>query len=259
MHDPREGVTADGMIRTGASADAIRDVWRPVLEEAAAAVADDVPLYVYGSVATGRARVPTSDVDLLTVGLSDDEARRTAAELTARFADLCREVSIGPASWPTLEARGDEAYGLRVFLRHYCVHLAGPDPAGVLPSYPADARAARGFNGDIARHVRRWAMQLDEGRDLTALGRSIARKTLLAVTGLVSVRDSTWSTDRRACARRWSDLEPTTPLDTLVAWLNVAPTNGDAVRRVLQGPVAVVTESFESEIGLWGDDTPIGG
>lgn len=259
MHDPREGVTAEGMIRTGASADAINEVWTPVLEAAVAAVADDVPLYVYGSVATGRATVPTSDVDLLTVGLSLDEARRSSADLSARFGGLCREVTIGPTSWSTLKARGDEAYGLRVFLRHYCVHLAGPDPAAVLPAYPADARAARGFNGDIARHARRWAVQLEQGRDVTTLGRSIARKTLLAVTGLVSVRDSTWSTDRRACARRWSDLEPATPLDTLVAWLDVAPTDGDAVRRILQGPVAVVTESFESEIGLWrglGPTTP---
>lgn len=256
MHDPLEGVTAGGMIRTGARPDAIDDVWRPVLEAATAAVPADVPLYVYGSVATGHATVPMSDVDLLAVGLPEAEARRQSADLTARYGQRCREVSLGPASWSALQGSGDESYGLRVFLRHYCVHLGGPDPADGWPAYPADVRAARGFNGDIARHARRWAVQLEARRDVAALGRSIARKTLLAVAGLVSVRDSTWSTDRRACARRWAELEPATPLDTLVAWLDAEPTDRDAVRRVLQGPVVGLVQSFQSEIGLWDDNTP---
>jgi len=120
---------------------------------------------------------------------------------------MCREVSIAPAAWAELGAESGEGYGLRVFLRHYCVHLAGADPAGGLPAYLADAQAARGFNGDIARHMERWQSDLDGGADVAGLGTRIARKTLLAVAGLVSVRDATWSTDRRACARRWGELE----------------------------------------------------
>jgi hypothetical protein len=47
----------------------------------------------------------------------------------------------------------DEAYGGRVFLRHYCVHLVGPDLHSALPDFTADVRAARGFNGDIAQNA----------------------------------------------------------------------------------------------------------
>jgi hypothetical protein len=62
-----------------------------------------------------------------------------------------------------LAGDSDAAYGNRVFLRHYCVHLAGPDPAAALSAFPADARAARGFNGDLGWHRRRWRQTLDSG------------------------------------------------------------------------------------------------
>lgn len=251
MHDPREGVTPEGTIRTGASRRAIVPAYAPVLRAAVDAVAGRGALYVYGSVATGTAVVPTSDVDLLSVGLPVDEAPRISAELSATFRDLCREVSIGPAAWEDLEGDGDEAYGLRVFLRHYCVHLAGPDPADGLPDHPADARAARGFNGDIARHAERWGAALEQGADVARLGTRIARKTLLAVAGLVSVREGTWSTDRRASAARWDEMEPDQPVDDLVAWLEVPPDDRAAVQRALDGPVDAVVRAFRAEVGLW--------
>jgi hypothetical protein len=251
MHDPREGITPDGLIRTGATRDAIAPVWAPVLDASADAVAGRASLYAYGSVATGCAAVPTSDLDLLSIGLPADEAARISAGLSVEFRETCRDVTIAPAAWGDLEADNDEGYGLRVFLRHYCVHLTGDDPADDLPAYPADVRAARGFNGDIARHLHRWQSEVEADAGVALLGTRIARKTLLAVAGLVSVRDATWSTDRRACAARWNELEPGMPVATLLAWLHTPPRDRAAIRRVLGGPVAYVVQSFESEIGLW--------
>jgi uncharacterized protein len=251
MHDPQEGVTPGGLIRTGATRDAIARTWTAVLRAAVDAAAGRGSLYVYGSVATGCAVAPTSDVDLLSLGLPPREAERITVDLSPRFSNVCREVSIAPAAWEELEADGDEGYGLRVFLRHYCVHLAGDDPAGHLPAFPADRRAARGFNGDIAQHLRRWQLDADDDADVARLGTRIARKTLLAVAGIVSVRDATWTTDRRASARRWNVLEPGTPVDTLVRWLDAPPRDHTTIHRALEGPVADVVRSFQSEIGLW--------
>jgi uncharacterized protein len=251
MHDPREGVTPDGLIRTGATHDAIVPAWTPVLQDAVAAVAGRASLYVYGSVATGCAVVPASDVDLLSVGLPAHEAKRIAADLSVRYSARCREVSIAPAAWAELEAASDEGHGLRVFLRHYCVHLAGDDPADELPAYPADRRAARGFNGDIAQHLRRWELEADNGADVGRLATRIARKTLLAVAGLVSMRDATWSTDRRTSARRWNELEPGAPVEALVGWLETPPSDRAAIHEVIEGPVTEIVRSFRSEIGLW--------
>lgn len=251
MHDPQEGVTPKGLIRTGAARDAIEPVWGSVLDAAVEAMKEGSTLYVYGSVATGRAVVSTSDVDLLSVGLPAREAERLSADLSRRFGTICREVAIGPASVKDLQARTDEGYGLRVFLRHYCVHLAGDDPAREFPEYPADRRAARGFNGDIARHVQYWRGQLEGDPGIALLGGRIARKTLLAVAGIVSIRDGTWSTDRRSCAARWNELESDVPVTALVEWLDSPPHDGAVVRRVLSDAVDPIVETFASEIGLW--------
>ena len=253
MPDPREGVTPEGMIRTGASRRTIAATYDEVLRAAIDAVAGRGALYVYGSVATGTATVPASDVDLLTVGLAGHEAERISTELSARFRDQCREVSIAPTSWSDLETDDDEGYGFRAFVRHYGVHLSGADPAADLPDVPADARAARGFNGDIAHHAEQWKQEVEADTDVARLGTQIARKSLLAVAGLVSVRDATWSTDRRACAARWSELEPGCPLDTQVTWLEAPPRDPAAIRRELHGPITAVVRTFGSEIGFWDD------
>lgn len=251
MTDPHEGVTLSGMIRIGVARGGVAPVYAPVLQAAADEVGGRASLYVYGSVATGAAVVPTSDVDLLSVGLPAPEAERISSALSARFSDLCREVSIGAASREDLDAKTDESYGLRVFLRHYCAHLSGADPAARFPEFPADVRAARGFNGDIARHLHGWQAALAGDADVSGLGTRIARKMLLAVAGLVSLRDVTWSTDRRACAARWNELEPGSPVDELVTWFDEPPGDRDAIQRVLERPVERVVRAFESEIGLW--------
>lgn len=66
MADPREGVAADGTIRTGASRDRVPAAFEPVLSDAVAlAGGSGASLYVYGSVVTGTVRFGSSDVDLL--------------------------------------------------------------------------------------------------------------------------------------------------------------------------------------------------
>ncbi len=77
VRDPLEGLTATGLIRTGASRERIPDRYVDLLDVAAARIRTDEPdasVYLYGSVATGTARSPQSDVDLLTVGVSSDRA-----------------------------------------------------------------------------------------------------------------------------------------------------------------------------------------
>ncbi len=208
MADPEEGVAADGTIRTGAHRGRVPAAFEPVLADAVAYVGGcGASLYAYGSVANGTVRPGSSDVDLLSIGLP--EAAVLGQRLSARYADRCRGVEVAAALAADFAGDTDAAYGGRVFLRHYCVHPAGPDPSTALPAFPADARAARGFNGDLGQHLRRWRQGLESGTvaaDL--LGVRVARKTLLAVAGLVSVHDHTWTTDRARAGQRWSDLEP---------------------------------------------------
>lgn len=260
MHDPLEGVTSFGTIETGASRDRVSALFQPVLDAAVVAfpTADrDSSLYVYGSVATGMAQPAKSDVDLLTVGFPSAEAAAVARHLSARFSDLCRAVEVAVAQRSDFSPETDEGYGGCVFLRHYCVHLAGPDLHSALPDFAADVRAARGFNGDIAQNAKRWRMELDDGRDPVQVSRGLARKTLLAVAGLVSVHDDTWTTDRTTAAARWAEIEPSlaNDLHMLLAWSRDRATPvREAVEAALDGVVTQITASFETSIGLWNSE-----
>jgi hypothetical protein len=259
MADPGEGVAADGTIRTGAHRDRVPAIFEPVMTDAVAVVGESgASLYVYGSVANGTARPGSSDVDLLSIGLQD--AAVVGQRLSVRYAGLCRSVEVAAVTAADLAGDTDAAYGDRVFLRHYCVHLAGPDPSVALPAFPADARAARGFNGDLGQHLRRWRQEMESGTvaaDL--LGIRVARKALLAVAGLVSVHDQTWTTDRSRAARRCSELEPglATQLGQLHSWASRErhPAREEAERALADdGIVAVIVERFDNLIGLWTDD-----
>jgi hypothetical protein len=192
-------VAADGTILTGADRGRVPAAFEPVLADAAA-FADEwgASLYAYGPVPSGTVRPGSSDIDLLPVGLRDAAA---GERLPARYVGLCRGVEIAAAQAADLAGDTHSAYGFAVFPRHYCVHLAGPDPSAGLPAFPADARAARGFNRDIAWHCQRWRQALESGTaSADLLGVRAARKTLLAVAGLVSVRDP--HMDDRPVARR---------------------------------------------------------
>lgn len=260
MHDPDEGVSTGGLIVTGARRDRVPRPFEPVLSSAVqrlAGIADTVSLYLYGSVATGQAIVGRSDVDFLTIGLAAEKAMAFSGVLSQRFDGLCRGVAVAPAQAADLIGDGDEAYGMRVFVRHYCVRLLGPDRQAGLPAFAADERAARGFNGDIGQHLHRWRTERREpDREPAILGQRVARKTLLAVAGLVSMHDATWTTDRWESARRWAELHPrlSEALQDLVAWAAADErANASQLERVLDedGVVDQVAGAFASHIGLW--------
>lgn len=257
VRDVFEGVTDEGMIMTGVDRRRVPAAFEPVVTAAVRAVherAEQASVYLYGSVATGQAHVGTSDVDLLSIGLDTGTAEKLSRQLSERFASVCRAVEIGPAECPHFIGESDEAYGNRVFLRHYCVCLTSGHPIALDRSYRADVRAARGFNGDIGQHAERWREALTTVEDRAALGRRIARKTLLAVTGLVSVHDATWTTDRGSAALRWTVIDPSfrDGLERLSGWSeSLDAASGSDITGALDGVVADVVAAFAVTIGLW--------
>ena len=260
MRDPLEGLSESGTIRTGADIERVSAEFRPIHDAAVAAVLRaeaSASVYAYGSVVTGQAVVGVSDVDLLAIGLQADDASRIGSDLSARFATICRGVEIGAADARDFMVDTDEAYGNRVFLRHYCVLLAGSGAHRPRQEFAGDRRSARGFNGDIAQHARRWHDALDSGSVAPGdVARRMARKSLLAVAGLVSVHDRTWTTDRETGADRWADIVPDqrSGLAQLVLWSSSAPDASiETVSEVLDVTVEAIVKAFSDLIGLWLD------
>lgn len=228
--------------------------------EAITQAGTDVSTYLYGSVATGMAVPGTSDVDILTIGLPEVDAVRLGRELSERFEGLSRGIQIGAAQPEHFFGKGDEAYGNRVFLRHYCTPLDGPDLSAEWPEFPADIHAARGFNGDIGRRLDEWRSALrladEDSQGVVALARRAARKTLFATAGLVSVTEGTWTTDRGTAAARGAVVKPALAegLGNLSLWSEGHAESGRAELEAslhTGGVVDEVVREFCDVIGLW--------
>lgn len=263
MKDPDEGLTADGMIKTGVKRNRVPLIFEPIVQETIQKIKaiqnrlslNNVSLYLYGSVATGMAVSPQSDVDFLTIGIDQNFAKDIAHDLSAQFSSICRGAEIAPVHYDHVHAESEEAYGLHVFLRHYCIYLYGQDVVDLKRSFPGDAKAARGFNGDIKNHYNQWCSEKSQINS-EMLGRRIARKTLLAVAGLVSVHDHIWTTDRKYGASRWGqiNLQHQKSLEKLAAWSEGTKIASiSEINEVLchKGTIHSVAEDFQNNIGLW--------
>lgn len=256
MRDPLESLSADGTIVTGVDRYRVPTPFEPLIATAVSHVGPDVALYVYGSVATGQAIVGVSDVDLIAFGMDPLAATALSRQLSADNQHLTRGAAIGLLTSQDLDS-SDAGYGNRVFLKHYCAWLAGPDPAAELPTYPGDRAAARGFNGDLPRRIASWreeCARIADDDDLTHLATGIGRKTLFAVAGLVSVHDGVWTTYRRSAADRWVQIYPDLlpDLDRLLRWGDgrLIPKRQDILDVIDEG-ITQIARQFAEQIGTW--------
>ena len=268
VHDPREGVTDDGTIMTGAASDRIPPVYAALVDDAVEALSAELgdalhSIYLYGSVATGQARPPGSDLDLIVVleHLMPEVVGAAAAELSSRHRQLVREVGIGSVDVATLSRRDQTGHAERCFLKHYAVHLAGPDLRLAYPPCRPTAQLAVGFNGNLSAVLAERRRQLaseDDERERAELAARACRKILMAAATLLSVRDGNWSTDRSEAvelvrrhapdlggladeALRWCDSTPLADtngaleiIDRLGGWL----TNEYGVTSGQEGPAS---------------------
>jgi hypothetical protein len=201
--DPAEGVDADGYLVTGAALVNIPPAYRPVVDDCVAAMTafpELDGLYLYGSVATGRARPPDSDLDLLALWTSTVDVSATVATLSARHAAVVREVGLAEAG---VESLADEAD--RCFLKHYCVPLAGRDRRADLPRCRPSRRLALGFAGDLPVVLRSI---VDTAPTPEVAARRAARRLLLGVATIESASHGTWTTDRATGAALLSRHHP---------------------------------------------------
>jgi uncharacterized protein len=195
--DPAEGLDADGYLVTGAAPDRIPPAYEPVIADCVAALTaypELDGLYLYGSVATGQARPPRSDLDLLALWTSTVDVSGVVATLSARHGAVVREVGLAQATVDSLAGAAD-----RCFLKHYCVPLAGRDRRPTLPRCRPSRALADGFNDDLAAVVHTLRSTVDDAPTPAARAaavRKAARRLLLATATIESVSHGSWSTDR---------------------------------------------------------------
>ena len=201
--DPAEGVDADGYLVTGAALANIPPPYQPVIDDCVAALTafpELDGLYLYGSVATGRARPPESDLDLLVLWTSTVDVSATVAALSARHATVVREVGLAQAGVDSLTDEADCC-----FLKHYCVPLAGRDRRPALPRCRPSRSLARGFAGHLPTILRSI---VERTPDPEVAATKVARRLLLGVATIESASHATWTTDRATGAALLAEHHP---------------------------------------------------
>jgi hypothetical protein len=255
--DPREGVESDGTIVTGVDAAHIAVPYDAVVGAAVDVVRAHLGdaldgLYLYGSVATGQARPPESDIDLYAILVRDaDSCREAARELTTRHASVVREVGISGVLLDEVLAATLEGWAERCFVRHYCVHLAGRNLQQELPACQASPALARGFNGNVGPAIARSLAQLgsgtlDEQEQRHAIAWS-ARKLLMSAATLLSSRAGTWATDRDHGVRLLATAAPemATCVERVQRWTALDGPKSDETLPPLEGVTACLAEVRE--------------
>jgi predicted nucleotidyltransferase len=237
--DPDEGLDADGYLTTGVARDRVPPAYEPVLADAVARLRATLGdrlhgLYLYGSVATGRAVAPDSDVDLLALcttlaGLP--EVENIGKKLSTRHAELVREVAVARATLAELRSDDDAGLGNRAFLKHYCVCLDGVDLRPDLPRCRPSRALAAGFTADLAADLA-GVRAYQQGA-----GRRAARRLLLAAAVLESVAHGGWTTDRATGAALVTLHHPewTDDVDRALRWSAGRPADPAEVRDFLAG------------------------
>ncbi|GAA2760761.1 nucleotidyltransferase domain-containing protein [Actinopolymorpha rutila] len=205
--DPAEGLDADGFITTGARIANVRAPYDAVLADVRttirAALGTELHgLYLYGSVATGQAVPPASDLDLAAVVIGPDAletCRLLGEELSARHRSVVREVGVSPVQLEKLLAEDDAGRAERCFLKHYCVGVAGIDLRPDLPRCRPDRAIAREFVGELAPKLRHFTERLEAAAtpaEVEAVAVLVARRLLMAAAVVYSIPDRTWTTAR---------------------------------------------------------------
>ncbi|WP_161556036.1 nucleotidyltransferase domain-containing protein [Mangrovicoccus ximenensis] len=183
---------------------AFQDAFRPLLADAEARLAPRrCPLvhsvYVYGSVAAGRALPGRSDLDLTLVlhGPAEDSARqeleaiRTALEAAH---PVVAKVDFDIGSLRDLASQ-DSAMAWRYWLRHHCRCLAGADLSVGIRLFRPSKALALAVNGDFGRVLAGYRAALAQDPpepQARRLMREAARKLVRSTNMLRCDSDPDW-------------------------------------------------------------------
>lgn len=256
--DPLEGLAPDGTIVTGSDRSRVPPIYEPLLMEATHQVfalgAGVTSLYLYGSVATGRAVPPASDVDLLAVVADEslvEKVGSVARHLSQRHAALAREVAVGAITVSDLFSETTDGYANRCFLKHYCVLLQGRDLGSEIDPCEGGPELAWAFNHNIASRIatlRDALLRTNSPEGVAGVATKIARSVLLACGSLMSIETLTWTTDRARAVELLRERHPERADDaeTALSWCTEPTQDRHEVEDLLDGFVSWVVERLES-------------
>ena len=173
-------------------------------------------LYLYGSVATGKAKSPTSDLDILVVmqePLAEELNRKfveLGGKLSQKYEELFREVGIGVTDVGEV-LHGDDPLGWRFFMQVLCVKLHGDDLYDEVERFQPTTQLARELQSDLSRVLKSAITKIETHsgfRQKLAI-RAAMKKIIRAAFGLVMERENYWTVDlskmKEICCKHYAE------------------------------------------------------
>jgi len=172
-------------------------------------------IYLYGSVGTGKARSPSSDLDLLVVlhtkpspGTKSDISMLEAI-LSKKYQKLFREVGI-TITYKSLCVKSKESYGWRFFLTVLCDRMYGPKLYTTEMKFFPSKKLARNLHGDIRTNIEAASKKIRNADPVPARlqSRSIMKKIIRTGFSIVMEQENLWTVDLKEMASLFSKHYP---------------------------------------------------
>lgn len=257
------GVDDNGFIVTEVSVDKITPQYKTIVDGVLSTIIEKFTsqidgIYLYGSVATGKAVEGKSDLDILIVlkeipdkTLSED-IKSLENILSERYEPMFRGVGLTVTNIAEVTSE-KEKYGYMCYIKHLCVCVYGSDITKDIPSFKPSKEVAKGFNGDISEVLKSYKDKIEKVTselELKKLSQEVSKKIIRTGFSLVMPRSGSWSTDLQSSFDTFIYYYPEKAEDMGVAlgWASGTSADKVSVIEFIETFGKWLSEEFEREI-----------
>ena len=208
MNNLRSGLDANGFIVKEVSLHKIKQPFvEPLnrsMDEILSNFKDQVhSIYVYGSVATGEAESPASDLDILVIlqskatTLLQKKCEALQGELSEFYKSKFREVGIA-VTYKDEVLTGKQTFGWAFFVQILCERIHGNTLYRAQGNYKPTKELAKQLHGDLAEVLKDYAQQIKAEPDTEKNNlycKSAVKKLIRAAFCMLMQEENAWSTN----------------------------------------------------------------
>ena len=260
----RFGVDKNGAIITEVSLDKVTEQFKPIVDDVLTTVVKDFSselesVYLYGSIATGKAIEGKSDLDILIV-LKEKASKELGAEisalenrLTEKYASMLRGVGLAVTNIDEVKSE-TEASGLMCFIKHLCVCIYGNDLARNVSAFKPTKEVANGFSSDFSDKLEAFKKKLATTTlsedEMKTQSQAFAKRMIRTSFSLVIPRSQSWTTDLKKSTDTFSYYYPEKAKEIRVAlqWSEEGSADVQEVTGFLDNFGEWLSAEFEREI-----------
>lgn len=159
-------------------------------------------IYLYGSVATGKAKSPTSDLDLVVVLKTKPtpklktQLKELENSLSQKYIKIFREVGFA-ITYKNEVLRGKEAFGWRFFLTILSVKIFGDNLFQKVMKFSPTKKLARNLHSDVDKNIKDAIKKIKSANSEEAKLqiKSIMKKIIRTAFSIIMEDENYWTTD----------------------------------------------------------------